>query len=112
MNLAILSLFIQLFIKIIYCLLQPSNELAEMGADVRAILGSYIAKSPEHRRFVVAMQQMFYRFVAFGKFDAVRSDTSKGHIVLVGQDPHMAIDHPNCNYWFSKNVVPRFGRAD
>ncbi|XP_075212834.1 neurotactin [Lycorma delicatula] len=95
-----------------YVVTQPYNELAEMGVDIKAILGSYRAKSPEQRRFVIAMQQMFYRFVAFGKFDAARSDSNKDHIILVGQDPHKAVEYPNCDFWISKDVVPRYGRAD
>lgn len=86
--------------------------MADVNTDVDAILEHYIPKSPEQRRFMTAMQQIFYRFVSLGKFDHPPSDASNNKILLIGQDPHLHADYPNCDFWVANNIVPQYARVD
>lgn len=86
--------------------------MADVNVDVDAILDRYIPATVEQRRFVTVMQQIFYRFIAFGKFDQYPSDASNNNILLIGQDPHSFPDYPNCDLWYSNDIVPRYARVD
>lgn len=81
--------------------------LATVDDDAMAIMGRYEPKTPEQRRFVSAIQQMFYHYVAFGELNM-----PEARIFLVGQDALAGVDLPNCDFWVSKDVVPRYGRLD
>lgn len=94
--------------------MQPRGEanVADVNVDIDAILERYNPATTEQRRFVAAMQQIFYRFVAHGKFDQYPSDASNNKILLIGQDPLPFPDYPNCDLWYSNDIVPRYARID
>lgn len=90
---------------------QSRGQLADADSDVAAILGSYIAKTPEEKRHVSAIQQLFNHFVWHGKI--VDPALKPGHkIITVGQDALPAREHPNCDFWMEKNIVPKYARID
>ncbi|XP_054256975.1 neurotactin-like [Macrosteles quadrilineatus] len=97
-----------------YVVTEPRGEhrVADVNADVDAILERYNPKTPEQRRYVSAIQQIFYRFVSLGKFDHHPSDASNNKILLIGQDALPNLGYPNCDFWFAKDIVPRFARID
>ncbi|RZF38549.1 hypothetical protein LSTR_LSTR006144 [Laodelphax striatellus] len=88
------------------------DNMVEANADIRAILGTYASRTPEERRYVTSIQQMFYRYVAHGTFDSLPSDASLNKLIMLGQDPLPANEYPNCDYWISKDIVPKYGRID
>ncbi|XP_068150009.1 neurotactin [Drosophila tropicalis] len=88
---------------------EGDDQLANVDADVQAILGRYEPHTVEQRRFVSAMQQLFYYYVSHG---TVQSYDSRRRVINVGQDAQPQEDHKNCNYWISKDIVPRYARID
>lgn len=98
--------------KLFFSFQTRNNGVADVDSDVAAILGRYEAKTPEQRRYSTAMQQIFYRFVAHHRFDSPSADASNNKILLIGQDPSIAKDYPNCDFWISKDIVPRYSRVD
>lgn len=89
-----------------YVVTQTGGEqnIADVDADVQAILGRYEPKTPEQRRYVSAIQQLFYHYVSHGDI--------KQRIFNVGQDALQVDDYPNCSFWISKDIVPRYARLD
>lgn len=89
-----------------YVVTQPGGEknIADVDADVQAILGRYEPKTPEQRRYVSAIQQLFYHYISHGEI--------KQRIFNIGQDALPVEDYPNCSFWISKDIVPRYARLD
>lgn len=89
-----------------YVVTQTGGEynIADSEADIQAILGRYEPKTPEQRRYVSAMQQLFYHYVSHGEI--------KQRIFNIGQDALPVDDYPNCSFWISKDIVPRYARLD
>ncbi|KAH8368827.1 hypothetical protein KR200_003994 [Drosophila serrata] len=85
------------------------DQLATVDADVQAILGRYEPHTVEQRRFVSAMQQLFYYYVSHG---TVQSFDRNRRVINVGQDAQPQEDYPTCNYWIQKDIVPRYARVD
>lgn len=93
-----------------YVVKQPHHDgIADVDADVAAILGHYGPRTPAQRRYVTAMQQCFLRFVREGQ---VRKSAKEFPVLLIGQDANPSQEYPNCDLWFSKDIVPRYGRFD
>ncbi|KAH8302828.1 hypothetical protein KR044_011043 [Drosophila immigrans] len=88
---------------------EGEDQLATVDADVQAILGRYEPHTVEQRRFVSAMQQLFYYYVSHG---TVQSFDSRRRVIIVGQDAVGQLDHEHCNYWIEKDIVPRYARTD
>lgn len=89
-----------------YVVTQTGGEhnIADADADIQAILGRYEPKTPEQRRYVSAIQQLFYYYVSHGEI--------KQRIFNIGQDALPVEDYPNCSFWISKDIVPRYARLD
>lgn len=94
-----------------YVVTQVDNKLgiADVDADVQAILGRYEPHTPEQRRYVSSMQQLFYHYVSHGE---MKQYESRRRILDVGQDALPVDEYPNCDFWISKDIVPRYGRVD
>lgn len=95
-----------------YVATQPRRQhLADPDSDAAAILGTYAAVTPEEKRHVSAMQQLFNHYVWHGEVaQADRSGAKR--ILVVGQDTLLAQSYSNCDFWISKNIVPMYGRVD
>ncbi|KAK3924962.1 Neurotactin [Frankliniella fusca] len=91
--------------------LEYQEPLAELGIDVAAIMGRVEGATPEERRYITAMQQLFYQFVRFGELHH-SSDSYTGRVLVVDQDTLPKIEYPNCNFWIQKDLVPRFGHRN
>ncbi|XP_058123675.1 neurotactin [Anopheles ziemanni] len=93
-----------------YAVSQTGGELgiADVDADVQAILGRYEPKTPEQRRYVSAMQQLFYHYVSHGE---IKHELRKKHIDI-GQDALPTYDDDNCRFWIKNDIVPRYARLD
>ncbi|XP_037934475.1 neurotactin [Teleopsis dalmanni] len=94
-----------------YVVVQGGGEdkLAKVDSDVLAILGRYEPHTVEQRRFVSSMQQLFYYYIAHG---IVPQYDPRRPVINVGQDSLSQEDHPNCNFWISNDIVPRYARVD
>lgn len=87
------------------------NQIADVDSDISAILGRYEPKTPEQRRYVAAMQQFFYHYVWHGEVS--QTSLRKNMLILdVGQDVNPVKEYPNCDFWISKDFVPRYARQD
>ncbi|XP_043267063.1 neurotactin isoform X2 [Venturia canescens] len=87
------------------------DAIADADSDVAAILSAYMATTPEEKRHVSAIQQLFYHFAWHGKI--MDAAIKPGHrIISVGQDLIPEVDHPNCDFWMKKNIVPKYARYD
>uniref|UniRef100_A0A182J1I1 Carboxylesterase type B domain-containing protein n=1 Tax=Anopheles atroparvus TaxID=41427 RepID=A0A182J1I1_ANOAO len=93
-----------------YAVTQTGGELgiADVDADVQAILGRYEPKTPEQRRYMSAIQQLFYHYVSHGE---IKHELRKKHID-VGQDALPTYDDDNCRFWIKNDIVPRYARLD
>ncbi|XP_067646001.1 neurotactin [Eurosta solidaginis] len=88
---------------------EGEQQLATIDTDVLAILGRYEPHTVEQRRFVSSMQQLFYYYVSHGTVP--QYDPSR-RVLNIGQDLLPQQDHPNCNFWISHDIVPRYARID
>ncbi|XP_066589792.1 neurotactin isoform X2 [Prorops nasuta] len=94
-----------------YVATQPRGRLADPDSDAAAILGTYAARTPEEKRHVSAMQQLFNHYVWHGEVaQANPKDARK--VLIVGQDTLLERDYPNCDFWITQNIVPSYGRID
>lgn len=94
-----------------YVATQTRGSLADPDSDAAAILGTYAAITPEEKRHVSAMQQLFNHFVWHG--EVAQTDPSGiKQILIVGQDTSLKQDYPNCDFWIKKDIVPLYGRVD
>ncbi|XP_034247007.1 neurotactin isoform X3 [Thrips palmi] len=91
--------------------LEYQEPLAELGIDVAAIMGRVEGATPEERRYITAMQQLFYQFVRFGELHH-GSERYSGRVLVVDQDTLPKNEYPNCNFWIQKDIVPRFGHRN
>ena len=96
-----------------YVVTQTKNEinLADVDADVQAILGRYEPKTNEQKRYVSSMQQIFYHYVANGE---IKQYEPRRPVLNVGGDQNAITseDYSHCNFWISKDIVPRYQRID
>ncbi|XP_046807466.1 neurotactin [Lucilia cuprina] len=88
---------------------EGEEQLATVDADVQAILGRYEPHTVEQRRFVSSMQQLFYYYVSHGTMPQYEP---RRRVLNIGQDPLPQEDYPNCNFWISNDIVPRYARVD
>lgn len=85
------------------------EDVADIESDIDAILGRYEPKTPAQRRYVSAMQGLFYHFVWHGKI----KQQNIGHkVLIVGQDVLPNSTYPECDYWMTKNIVPAYAALD
>jgi len=105
-----------------YVVTQPRNStsygsVADVGADMDAILGLYEAHSPEEKRYLSAMQNFFYRFVWHGELPAGASGSEKSsslphNIMLVGQDLSVKSSYENCDFWLQRELATKYARVE
>ncbi|XP_046822767.1 neurotactin [Vespa crabro] len=94
-----------------YVATQPRGNLADPDSDAAAILGTYAARTPEEKRHVSAMQQLFNHYVWHGEV-AQADPSGANRVLIVSQDPLPQHDYPNCDFWIQKDIVPLYGRVD
>lgn len=85
------------------------TAVADVDSDIQAILGRYEPKTFQQRRYVTAIQQLFYHYVSHGE---LKQYEPQKRVLEVGQDALSIDDYPNCGFWISKDIVPRYARLD
>ncbi|XP_046489578.1 neurotactin [Neodiprion pinetum] len=97
-----------------YVVTQPRGVagLADVDSDAAAILGTYAARTSEEKRHVTAMQQFFNHYVWHGEVAQATSNLKSSKTFVVGQDVLPVQSYQNCDFWISKDIVPRYARAD
>lgn len=88
---------------------EPKTNLADVNADVQSILGRYEPHTTQQRRYMASIQNLFYYYVAHGQFQQY---DPRRRVINIGQDPLPAEDYSHCNFWISKDIVPRYARMD
>ncbi|XP_059478726.1 neurotactin isoform X2 [Neocloeon triangulifer] len=93
------------------------GNVADMGADIEAILGLYEAHSPEEKRYLSAMQNFFYRFVWHqelppGASGSERSSALPQNIIMVGQDVSIKSSYNNCDFWIQRGLTSNYARVE
>lgn len=93
-----------------YVVTQTGGELgiANVDSDIQAILGRYEPKTPEQRRYVSAIQQLFYHYVSHGE---IKSELRR-KLLDIGQDALPTYNSENCDFWIKNDIVPRYARLD
>ncbi|CAK1551704.1 unnamed protein product [Leptosia nina] len=83
------------------------SRIAGIDSDVEAILGTFDSEVPEQRRFMAAMQQLFYYYVWHGRLPGPETG-----LIAVGQDllPHHGL--PACDMLIQEDIVPRYAHID
>lgn len=94
-----------------YVVTQTGGDLniADVDADIQAILGRYNPTTFQQRRYSSAIQQLFYHYVSHGE---LKQYDSTRRVLEIGQDALSIEDYPNCNFWISHDFAPRNGRID
>lgn len=94
-----------------YVVTQTAGQLNIAGVDddVQAILGRYEPHTPEQRRYVSAIQQLFYHYVSHGE---IKQFEVRRRVLDIGQDALSVENYPNCDFWITRDIVPRYGRLD
>ncbi|XP_072941544.1 neurotactin [Epargyreus clarus] len=82
-------------------------RVAGIDADVEAILGTFDSEMPEQRRFMAAMQQLFYYYVWHGHLPGPETG-----LIAVGQDLLPLPGLPVCDLLIREDVVPRYAHVD
>lgn len=93
-----------------YVAIQPRGEqnLADIDADVDAILGVYQPTNPQQTRYVTAIQDLFYNYVWHGK---IEQEMFGMKVLLVGQDVLPNSTYSHCAFWVGQNVIS-YGMLD
>ncbi|XP_045492309.1 neurotactin [Colias croceus] len=83
------------------------SRIAGVNSDVEAILGTFDSEVPEQRRFMAAMQQLFYYYIWHGRLPGPETG-----LIAVGQDllPHHGL--PACDMLIQEDIVPRYAHVD
>lgn len=84
-----------------------ASGMAGINSDIEAILGTFDSVMPEQRRFMAAIQQLFYYYVWHGRLPGPESG-----LIAVGQDllPHPGL--PACDLLIQNDIVPRHAHID
>lgn len=83
------------------------SGIADMNADIEAILGTFDSEMPEQRRFMAAMQQLFYYYVWNGQLPGPANG-----LIEVAQDLLPLNGFPLCNLLIKEDIVPRYAHVD
>ncbi|XP_021184636.3 neurotactin [Helicoverpa armigera] len=83
------------------------SGIAGINADIEAILGTFDSEMPEQRRFMAAMQQLFYYYVWHGHLPGPESG-----LIQVGQDLLPLSGLPLCDLLIREDIVPRYAHID
>ncbi|CAH0628972.1 unnamed protein product [Chrysodeixis includens] len=83
------------------------SGIAGINADVEAILGTFDSEMPEQRRYMAAMQQLFYYYVWHGHLPGPESG-----LIQVGQDLLPLSGLPLCDLLIREDIVPRYAHID
>ncbi|CAB3225000.1 unnamed protein product [Arctia plantaginis] len=83
------------------------SGIANVNADIEAILGTFDSEKPEQRRFMSAMQHLFYYYVWHGHLPGPESS-----LMQVGQDVLPLNGIPLCDLLIKEDIVPRYAHID
>lgn len=83
------------------------SGIADINADVEAILGTFDSEMPEQRRFMAAMQQLFYYYVWHGHLPGPET-----RLIAVGQDLLPIWQLPACGLLIAEGLVPNYANID
>lgn len=89
------------------------QDLADIDSDIDAILGRYEPKTPEQRRYVSEIQNLFYNFVWHeGKIAAVEGVGRQKKVLVVDQVILSSANYSHCDFWIKNNIVLPYADVD
>lgn len=93
-----------------YVAIQPrgAQNVADVDADIEAILGKYEPTTPQQTRYVSAIQDLFYSYVWHGK---IEQEMFGMRVLLVGPDLLPNSTYSHCAFWVGQNVLT-YGMLD
>ncbi|XP_041973528.1 neurotactin [Aricia agestis] len=83
--------------------------LADINSDIKAILGTLEASTPEQRSYVSSIQKMFYYYVSHGK---LLPQVELYGLIEVSSEPRQAHGLPACDFLIQEDIVPRYAHID
>ncbi|CAH0717268.1 unnamed protein product, partial [Brenthis ino] len=86
---------------------RTGSGMAGINSDIEAILGTFDSVMAEQRRFMAAVQQLFYYFVWHGHLPGPESG-----LIAVGQDLLTHPGLPACDLLIQNDIVPRYAHID
>lgn len=93
-----------------YVVTQTSDlNLATVDDDITAIMGRYEPHTPEQRRYVSQMQQLFYHYVSHGE---MKQYEPRRRVLDIGQDALPFENYKHCDFWIANDIVPRYAKLD
>lgn len=98
-----------------YVVTQPRGEhdLADIDSDIDAILGRYETKTPDQRRYVSEMQNLFYHFVWHDSRSIVFNLQAKQKkVLLIDQGISFSANFSHCDFWINNNIVLPYAGLD
>lgn len=97
-----------------YVVTQTRGEqnLADVDSDIDAILGRYEPKTPEQRRYVSEMQNLFYNFVWHDGQIAHAEQVRQKNVLVVDQTILPFSNYSNCDFWINNNIVLSYAEVD
>lgn len=84
------------------------GQIADVDADMSSILGNHEPKTPSQKKYVETIQKLFFDYVTNGEFVKGRQQS----ILNIREEAVWEDDYKSCNFWISKDIVPRFARRD
>lgn len=94
-----------------YVVTQKSDELeiSHVDDDIQAILGRYEPKTQEQLQYAQVIQQLFFNYATNGEFQQYESQK---RVFMIDQDVRSNNNYPNCDFWITRDIVPRYSRMD
>lgn len=84
-----------------------ASGMADINSDIEAILGTFDSEMPEQRRFMAAIQQLFYYYVWHGQLPGPETG-----LIAIGQDLLVHHGLPACDLLIQEDIVPRHAHID
>lgn len=84
---------------------QGELKLADVDSDIQAIMGRYSSETPEKRRYLDAIRQLFYYYVGHGK---VNHYSHQNFVLNIEQDVIPQSDLAKCDLWIKNDFVPHY----
>lgn len=87
-----------------YVAIQPRGKqnIADIDADVEAILDRYESTTPQQLRYVLGIQDLFFNYVFHGK---IEQEMFGMKVLLVGPDVLPNSTYSHCAFWVGQNVI-------
>lgn len=88
------------------------QDLADIDSDVDAILGRYEPKTPEQRRYVSEIQNLFYHYIWHDGKSFFTQQTGQKKVLVIDQVILPGSNFSHCDFWINNNIVLPYADLD